>query len=134
MPSPALLRALLEQPIAGRRAPGGRAWPPSQLRAGLGPRVRIPREPLPQHQFLRLRAAAPEAAERKPGKESEPLAGGRSQGGDSKDAEEDRDEEGASFRSRGLSPEVKSVALWDFLPFSLSGHLGGCSGLGASRA
>ncbi|XP_026987285.1 large ribosomal subunit protein eL30 isoform X1 [Sagmatias obliquidens] len=39
-----------------------------------------------------------------------------------------------SFRSRGLSPEVKSVALWDFLPFSLSGHLGGCSGLGASRA
>nr|XP_059850944.1 large ribosomal subunit protein eL30 isoform X2 [Delphinus delphis] len=96
MPSPALLRALLEQPIAGRRAPGGRAWPPSQLRAGLGPRVRIPREPLPQHQFLRLRAAAPEAAERKPGKESEPLAGGRSQGGDSKDAEEDRDEEGAS--------------------------------------
>lgn len=38
LPSPALLRALLEQPIAGRRAPGGRARRPR----GLGSLTRDP--------------------------------------------------------------------------------------------
>lgn len=116
LPSPALLRALLEQPITGRRTPGGRARRPR----GLGTLSRDPARnaqaaqvpSTPSGQLRRLQSASAQRSSgwgraplrgrartagwgRAPGEGSEPLVGRRCQGGDSGDAEEDKDKKGA---------------------------------------